>query len=603
MKKEHSSRWRKLDNAAQAFPAATGKKDTRVFRFYCQLKEDIQADLLQKALEETMEHYPVFSMVLRKGLFWFYLEQRDLPAKVEEEKRPPCSEIYVPDHKTLLFQVSYYKTRINFEVFHALTDGTGAMLFLKELVSNYLILRHPEETFSKVSEDMLTETDFEEDSFSQYYSSDAPRKRESKKPAFQLKGEKLRQEDMSITEVCIPVKEIHARAKSAGVSITVFLTAALIWAIHEEVPQNQAKKPIGLMIPVNLRNYFPSRSMANFFGWIEISCYFSAETTFEDILESVKEQFAKELSKDVIEAKLNDLVSLEKNPILRLVPLEIKTPFLLAGTTLGGRSITAIYSNVGIIRMPEEYRKYIQRFGLFASTDSLQLCSCSFGDEMVLSFTSKIPNGNIERNFVERLKNEQVSCTIRENDLPGQKEEQKQQMKLFESFTFLCIVLAVVCNLIDYLLDSHIGWAWFVTAGAFCTWLMVSVAYVKRRNLLKNEMWQLVIVTVAGVLWDVFTGWRGWSVDYLLPLASLAVICSMWVITAVQKLEVAEYMIYLLEAGAFGGVIPVILLAAGVVTVLYPSLICICVSFLMLIWLFLFKRKDMVREMQKKFRA
>ena len=89
MKKEHSSRWRKLDNAAQAFPAATGKKDTRVFRFYCQLKEDIQADLLQKALEETMEHYPVFSMVLRKGLFWFYLEQRDLPAKVEEEKRPP----------------------------------------------------------------------------------------------------------------------------------------------------------------------------------------------------------------------------------------------------------------------------------------------------------------------------------------------------------------------------------------------------------------------------------------------------------------------------------------------------------------------------------
>ena len=110
---------------------------------------------------------------------------------------------------------------------------------------------------------------------------------------------------------------------------------------------------------------------------------------------------------------------------------------------------------------------------------------------------------------MERLKNEQVSCTIRENDLPGQKEEQKQQMKLFESFTFLCIVLAVVCNLIDYLLDSHIGWAWFVTAGAFCTWLMVSVAYVKRRNLLKNEMWQLVIAAVAGVLWDVFTGWRG----------------------------------------------------------------------------------------------
>ena len=598
------SKWRKLDNAALAFPLVTGKDDTRVFRFYCQLKEKVDGEILQSALDQAMEKYPLFQAVLRKGLFWFYLEHRSLRAVVKQETEPPCSRLYIPDKKSLLFQVSYDKNRINFEVFHALTDGTGAMHFLQELVQNYLILAHPESNLPRIENaEEITHGDKEEDSFSQYYSSDAPRKRESKKPAFQLKGEKLRQEDMSITEVCIPVKEIHARAKAAGVSITVFLTAALIWAIHEEVPQNQAKKPIGLMIPVNLRNYFPSRSMANFFGWIEISCYFSAETTFEDILESVKEQFAKELSKDVIEAKLNDLVSLEKNPILRLVPLEIKTPFLLAGTTLGGRSITAIYSNVGIIRMPEEYRKYIQRFGLFASTDSLQLCSCSFGDEMVLSFSSKIPNGNIERNFVERLKNEQVSCTIRENDLPGQKEEQKQQMKLFESFTFLCIMLAVVCNLIDYLLDGHIGWAWFVTAGAFCTWLMVSVAYVKRRNLLKNEMWQLVIVTVAGVLWDMFTGWRGWSVDYLLPLAALAVICSMWVIAAVQKLEVVEYMIYLLEAGAFGVVIPLILLAIGVVNVLYPSLICICVSFLMLVWLFLFKRKDMVREMQKKFRV
>ena len=98
----------------------------------------------------------------------------------------------------------------------------------------------------------------------------------SPRSGISAEGEKLLQEDMSITEVCIPVKEIHSRAKAAGVSITVFLTAALIWAIHEEVPQNQLKKPIGLMIPVNLRNYFPSQSMANFFGWIENQLLFSA---------------------------------------------------------------------------------------------------------------------------------------------------------------------------------------------------------------------------------------------------------------------------------------------------------------------------------------
>ena len=187
--------------------------------------------------------------------------------------------------------MSYYKNRINFEVFHALTDGTGAMHFLMELVKDYLQEAHPEKELPELFPDEnITGRDMEEDSFSQYYSSDAPRKRESKKPAFQLKGEKLRQEDMSITEVCIPVKEIHSRAKAAGVSITVFLTAALIWAIHEEVPQNQAKKPIGLMIPVNLRNYFPSGPWRIFSGGSRSAVIFSRRLHLKDILESVKEQ-------------------------------------------------------------------------------------------------------------------------------------------------------------------------------------------------------------------------------------------------------------------------------------------------------------------------
>ena len=70
------SKWRKLDNAALAFPLVTGKDDTRVFRFYCQLKEKVDGEILQSALDQAMEKYPLFQAVLRKGLFWFYLESR-----------------------------------------------------------------------------------------------------------------------------------------------------------------------------------------------------------------------------------------------------------------------------------------------------------------------------------------------------------------------------------------------------------------------------------------------------------------------------------------------------------------------------------------------
>ena len=171
MQKKKRSQWRKLDNAAQAFPAATGKKDTRVFRLYCELKEDVIEEVLQKAVECTLEKYPLYCSVLRKGLFWFYMEQRNLKPKVKAEDRPPCSGLYVPDQKSFLFEVSYYKKKINLEVFHCLTDGTGALNFLKELVRNYLMICYPQVEFPPVSEEEIsTASDHEEDSFSQYYS-------------------------------------------------------------------------------------------------------------------------------------------------------------------------------------------------------------------------------------------------------------------------------------------------------------------------------------------------------------------------------------------------------------------------------------------------
>ena len=413
------SKWRKLDNAALAFPLVTDKNDTRVFRFYCQLKEEVNSEILQQSLDQTMEKYPLFQAVLRKGLFWFYLERRDIHAIVKKEKRPPCSSLYIPDQKTLLFQVSYYKNRINFEVYHALTDGTGAMNFLSELVQNYLILAHPSADLPWVEQiEETTPGAQEEDSFSQYYSSDIPKNKEKKPAAVKLKGEKLLHADMQITEVIIPVKETLTKARSYGVSITVFLTAMLLCSIHEEIPKNRQKRPIALMIPVNLRNYFPSQSMGNFFGWIEVGYIFSDETTFEDVLLSVKKQFEEELVKEKIAMHMSGYVRIEKNPFVRAVPLEIKKYFLMIGANLGSRSITAVYSNIGIIRLPEEYKEYIQHFGIFASTNSLQMCSCSYGDEMVLGFTSKIPNDSIQRNFQRMLGEENVSHRELKNEFP-----------------------------------------------------------------------------------------------------------------------------------------------------------------------------------------
>ena len=597
------SKWRKLDNAALAFPLVTGKNDTRVFRFYCQLKETVDGEVLQQALDQTMKKYPLFQAVLRKGLFWFYLERRDIHATVKQEKRPPCSSLYIPDKKSLLFQVSYHNNRMNFEVFHGLTDGTGAMNFLEELVQNYLILAHPETELPRVEhEEEITPGDQEEDSFSQYYSSEIPRNKEKKPAAVKLKGEKLVHSDMDITEVILNVKETLAKARSYGVSITILLTAMLLCSIQEEIPRNRQKKPVTLMIPVNLRNYFPSQSMGNFFGWIEVGYVFEEDTSFEEVLASVKQQFQEQLQKDKIAMNMNGYVRIEKNPFVRAVPLEIKKFFLMAGANLGSRSITAVYSNIGIIRLPEEYKEYIERFGIFASTDSLQLCSCSYGNQLVLGFTSKIPDDSIQRNFMKMLKKEEISYKEEKNEFPGCGEiQQKEDRKVMQIFSFLCIVVAVVCGMLNYLTLEILNWFWFAAAGCFCGWLVVFVAYAKRRNILKNETWQLLIITVLCILWDHFTGWRGWSLDFVFPFGSLAVLGSVPVIARVNHLESEEYLYYFMQA-AMIGCVPLILLWTDLVHYKIPSVVCVGISFLVLAGLFIFQKKNMTREFHKKLR-
>lgn len=597
------SKWRKLDNAALAFPMVTGKDDTRVFRFYCELKETVDETTLQEALDQTMKTYPLFQAVLRKGLFWFYLEHREIRPVVREETKPPCSRLYIPDKKSLLFEVTYYQNRINFEVFHALTDGTGAMHFLQELVQNYLILRHPSAALPRIDTTKeMTRGVQEEDSFSQYYSSKAPRDKEKKPDAVRLKGEKLLHEDMRITELEIPVDELHKKAKAHGVSITVYVAAVMLCAIAEQVPKSRKNRPITLMIPVNLRNFFPSQSMTNFFGWIEAGHTFEDGTTFEDVLQDVRAQFEKELVKERMAMRMNGYVRLEKNPLLRAVPLELKKGFLMVGANLGSRCITAVYSNIGIVRFPEQYQDYIRQFGFFASTNGLQLCSCSFGNKMVLGFTSKLPDDSIPRSFQNIMKRESVPCKETGSEFPGCGEAQKAEgRKTIQIFTFLCLAVAVLCGMINYLTLGTLNWFWFAVAGCLCAWAIVTVAYTKRRNILKNEMWQLLLVTVLAVLWDYFTGWRGWSVDFVLPFGALAVQCSMVVIAKVNRLEREEYLFYLVQS-AGAGCIPLLLLWLNLVHYTQPSVVCSGISILMLAALFIFRKKDTLREFRKKLR-
>lgn len=421
MKPEVQKMRRKLDNAALVFPAATGKKDSRVFRIYCKLGEPVDPEILQKALERILQRYPMFQSVLKRGGFWFYLEKKDIQSVVKEEENTPCSPIYKKRQETLLFEISYRGKRINLEIFHVLTDGTGAIHFLSELVAAYLNLKYgiEEQEYQRISE-----KEQEEDSFSRYYSSaNRPKQVRKSTLAYQIGGNRLQQADMRITECVVSARQLLEKVREKGVSITVYMTAILLLVIAAGMKAEEKKRPVVIMVPVNLRKYFDSNSMSNFFGWMEIEYYFKPDTTFEQVLAHVKKRFAEELTKEQVALRMNRLIDIEKNPMLRMFPLELKNLGLRIGSWMGSRNVTAIFSNLGKVTMPEIYRQFIDRFGVMTSTDKLQICACSYYDRFYFSITTKYAETKVQERLLAFLRQEGIQVREMQHGMRQNKKE------------------------------------------------------------------------------------------------------------------------------------------------------------------------------------
>ena len=131
----------------------------------------------------------------------------------------------------------------------------------------------------------------------------------------------------------------------------------------------QEKKPVILMVPVNLRKIFPSDSMLNFFGYIEPGYQFGeGKDSFEDVLETVKIYFRENLSKEHVAGQMNELIAIEKHKILKWAPLELKNRCIRAGAKMAEQEVTAVLSNMSVVKMPEDYADYIEKFGVYTST-------------------------------------------------------------------------------------------------------------------------------------------------------------------------------------------------------------------------------------------
>lgn len=428
-------KWSRLDNAAKIFPSTSEKTDTRVFRYSCEFYEQVSPEALQKAVNKAIKVFPDYTCIMKTGLFWYYLEQSELKPIVVPEEKPPCSVIYDGSNDHLLFEVSYYKNRLNLEMYHVLSDGTGAMQFLKSIVSNYLVEMHP-----NVFKDDPPEFDEGQsvsnkssDAFRKYYQKQKRVKKEKSKNAFHIKGFKVEDEILNFTEVIMSAKEVVNAAHEYNTTMTVFLTAVYMDSIHKEMSLADEKRPLVIMVPVNLRNFFPSDTARNFFGMISVKYDFSERSgEFSDMLEQIDKQFKEQLTKEKLSIRMNKLAALEHNIAAQIAPLPLKNFVLRIGRSVSERYETAVISNVGKVLMPAEFEPYIKLFSVYASTKKLQLCLCSYLDNLSLCFSSAFVSTAVQQNLVRFLTNMGISAEVRCNKYSNEHDETDVKEKIKE---------------------------------------------------------------------------------------------------------------------------------------------------------------------------
>ncbi|WRS26158.1 hypothetical protein U6B65_07270 [Oscillospiraceae bacterium MB08-C2-2] len=415
--------WYQLDNAARIFPAVSDERNTNVFRLTCEFVDNVDKVLLQKAVDQSLVHFPYFQVVLRRGLFWYYLERTTQRPLVTLETRRPCDALFYSGQKNLLFSVTYYRRRVNLEVFHAISDGSGAYQFLRTIAYNYiratyLLLKEPS---------ALPPLDVEaspaqqaEDSFQKYYDPSEKKSFFGEK-AYHIGGTLLPRGSLRIIEGSVDTKEVLALAKSKGATLTAYTAALIICAIYDELmPKRAVNRPIRATIPVDLRGHFGSATSRNFFTVVEVGYNFHGQPAdFDAVLQSIVGQMKAALTRENLAQRFNYTMSVQNNIFARPVPLVLKNFVLRMAYNQGEAGTTFAISNLGRITMPELFSDYITGFATLLNPTPfhrLKLAVTSYGSRLIFSFSTSIEETQVQKSFFRHLTKNGLHVCITSNE-------------------------------------------------------------------------------------------------------------------------------------------------------------------------------------------
>ena len=414
--------WFKLDNAGTVFPGQNTPTWSNVIRVSINLKEEIDPEILFRAVKKSLPRFPTMAVRLRNGFFWHYIEKNPEDPVVLPDANNPCLRIKFNENNRYMFRVFYYKNRISLEIFHALTDGYGACVFLNTFTAEYLRMKGYDIPAGGMVLDINEKPKEEEieDSYVKYASKTGKEKIPLFKTYHRI-GEKMPKHTSNITTGYIPVDKIKALAKENGATITEYLSAVLMY-LHMQFQKNEniKQRDVCMQIPVNGRNQFNSQTLRNFSVNYNLRIDPNwGDYTFEEVLRHLSLSLRLTNTPQHLSVMYAGNLAMEKNPVMRFIPIVIKD--LAVGITFAigaEKTTTAIFTNVGIVKIPNEMMEHVESFILMPSPGQLngaRVGAASIGNTMAITFANMYKDTDIEREFFRFLVKKGIHVKIESN--------------------------------------------------------------------------------------------------------------------------------------------------------------------------------------------
>ncbi len=408
--------WMKLDNAAKIYPLIESEYITTVYRFSATLDVYIIKSRLLEALNRVIVRFPYYKVTLKRGFFWYYLEENHKELDVYQDIKDPCRRMIKEETNGYLFRVLYKNNKISVEFNHILADGTACLIFLNTLVHEYLRLSGYEVSLNEWIKDINSEIDEKEyeDTHSimgKRYLKSHNKKDKIIKNVFHLKDRLIKRDQYNVIYGIINAFDIHETAKKHNCSITILLTAIYLQAMveiqNEQIKKARKRKPVAIQVPINMRKRIQSNTMRNFSLYITPSLTPDKDYTLTEIIDFLNQYFKEKTDIDSLLKLEVQNYKTEKTLFVRLLPLMLKTvvtPFIYKA--VGADTFSGTISNIGLIKLPESIEKHVERIDFVLGPCPLTKCSCAvtgYKNNLYISFGRNTKIARVETIFFRKL--------------------------------------------------------------------------------------------------------------------------------------------------------------------------------------------------------